>query len=116
LLQYKDPTKADLKEIPPAVVMSVLMAATTSAGEKLSDADWQSVERACDLADRLEKVRAKVGTTVDSLFCCLLTHFDSDLHVRQFENECSCAKFVSYCRYNYSSQITRCGRRAEWTR
>ena len=56
----KDPTRADLKEIPPAVVMSVLMAATTSVGQKLSDPEWQSVEGACDLADRLEKVRTKV--------------------------------------------------------
>ena len=40
--------------------MSVLMAATTSTGQKLSDSGWQSVERACDLADRLEKVRTKV--------------------------------------------------------
>jgi U4/U6 small nuclear ribonucleoprotein PRP31 len=61
LLQHKDPTRADLKEIPPAVVMSVLMAATTTTGQKLSDSEWQSVERACDLADRLEKVRSKVG-------------------------------------------------------
>jgi U4/U6 small nuclear ribonucleoprotein PRP31 len=41
--------------------MSVLMAATTTTGQKLSDSEWQSVERACDLADRLEKVRSKVG-------------------------------------------------------
>jgi len=40
--------------------MSVLMAATTSAGQKLLDSEWLSVERACDLADRLEKVRSKV--------------------------------------------------------
>jgi U4/U6 small nuclear ribonucleoprotein PRP31 len=69
LLQHKDPTRADLKEIPAAVVMSVLMAATTSTGQKLSDSEWQSVERACDLADRLEKVRTKVGTTIYSLHC-----------------------------------------------
>lgn len=65
----KDPTRADLKEIPGAVVMSVLMAATTSAGQKLSDPEWQSVERACDLADRLEKVRTKVQSTIDSPLC-----------------------------------------------
>lgn len=69
LLQYKDPTRADLKEIPAAVVMSVLMAATTSTGQKLSDSEWQSVERACDLADRLEKVRTKVGFTIYLLHC-----------------------------------------------
>ncbi|KAF8264964.1 hypothetical protein EI94DRAFT_1772531 [Lactarius quietus] len=37
LANDEDPTRADLKEIPPAVVMSVLMAATTSTGQKLSD-------------------------------------------------------------------------------
>ncbi|KAI0248712.1 hypothetical protein BJV78DRAFT_1276473 [Lactifluus subvellereus] len=66
LANDEDPTKADLKEIPPAVVMSVLMAATTSAGQKLSDSGWQSVERACDLADRLEKVRTKIFMYVSS--------------------------------------------------
>jgi len=49
--------------------MSVLMAATTSAGQKLSDPEWHSVERACDLADRLEKVRTKVKSTIDSPVC-----------------------------------------------
>ena len=67
--EKKDPTRADLKEIPAAVVMSVLMAATTSAGQKLSDPEWQSVERACDLADRLEKVRTKVKSIIDSPLC-----------------------------------------------
>jgi U4/U6 small nuclear ribonucleoprotein PRP31 len=71
LLDNKDPTKADLKEIPAAVVMSVLMAATTTMGQKLSDPEWLSVERACDLADRLEKIRTKVGTTVGSLPCLI---------------------------------------------
>ena len=110
----KDPTRADLKEIPPAVVMSVLMAATTSVGQKLSDPEWQSVEGACDLADRLEKVRTKVQSLIP---CSVneLTWFDTDLHVRQFENECPCAKFVSYHRYNHSGQITRCGGRVERT-
>ncbi|KAH8988625.1 Nop domain-containing protein [Lactarius akahatsu] len=66
LANDEDPTRADLKEIPPAVVMSVLMAATTSTGQKLSDSGWQSVERACDLADRLEKVRTKIFMYVSS--------------------------------------------------
>ncbi|KAI9454616.1 Nop domain-containing protein [Russula earlei] len=66
LANDEDPTRADLKEIPPAVVMSVLMAATTSAGQKLSDSEWLSVERACDLADRLEKVRTKIFMYVSS--------------------------------------------------
>jgi U4/U6 small nuclear ribonucleoprotein PRP31 len=51
--------------------MSVLMAATTTMGRKLSDPEWQSVERACDLADRLEKVRTKVRTNVNSLVCLI---------------------------------------------
>ena len=95
--------------------MSVLMAATTSAGQKLSDPEWQSVERACDLADRLEKVRTKVQRTISSRSINGLTKLDSDLHVRQFANECPCAKFVSYRRYNHSGQITRCGRWPECT-
>ncbi len=113
----KDPTRADLKEIPPAVVMSVLMAATTSTGQKLSDSNWQSVERACDLADRLEKVRTKVRTLSGLLYCRRTDSppLNLDLHVRQFENECSCAKFVSYRRYNHSGQIARCGGRFERT-
>ena len=49
--------------------MSVLMAATTSTGQKLSDSGWQSVERACDLADRLEKVRTKVRSLFNLLRC-----------------------------------------------
>lgn len=91
--------------------MSVLMAATTSAGQKLSDPEWQSVERACDLADRLEKVRTKVKRKLIRRSVEGLIKLHSDLHVRQFANECPCAKFVSYRRYNHSGQITRCGRR-----
>ena len=49
--------------------MSVLMAATTSTGQKLSDSGWQTVERACDLADRLEKVRTKVRALSNLLRC-----------------------------------------------
>jgi U4/U6 small nuclear ribonucleoprotein PRP31 len=41
--------------------MSVLITATTSPGQPLTDAAWQAVERACDLADRLEEARKKVG-------------------------------------------------------
>ena len=40
--------------------MSVSMTATTSAGRQLSDSEWQAVQRACDLADRLEESRKKV--------------------------------------------------------
>lgn len=41
--------------------MSVLITATTSSGEPLSDVRWKAVERACDLADRLEETRKTVS-------------------------------------------------------
>ena len=57
----EDPTKVDLQGIlPPAIIMSVLVTATTTAGQQLSEAEWQAVQRACDLADRLEEARKKV--------------------------------------------------------
>ena len=40
--------------------MSVVVTATTSSGQQLSDAEWTAVQRACDLADRLEEARKKV--------------------------------------------------------
>lgn len=40
--------------------MSVVVTATTTTGRRLADADWAAVERACDLADRLEEARKKV--------------------------------------------------------
>jgi len=59
----QDPTKVDLAGVlPPAVIMSVLVTATTTSGETLTEAAWQAVERACDLADRLEEARKKVCT------------------------------------------------------
>ena len=42
--------------------MSVLVAATTTSGEPLSEQEWQSVQRACDLADRLEEARKNVSS------------------------------------------------------
>jgi U4/U6 small nuclear ribonucleoprotein PRP31 len=42
--------------------MSVLVTATTSPGKPLTEAEWQAVQRACDLADRLEEARKKVNT------------------------------------------------------
>ena len=42
--------------------MSVLVTATTTSGEPLSEQEWQSVQRACDLADRLEEARKNVGS------------------------------------------------------
>jgi U4/U6 small nuclear ribonucleoprotein PRP31 len=40
--------------------MSVLVTATTTSGKQLTDAEFGAVERACDLADRLEEARRKV--------------------------------------------------------
>ena len=41
--------------------MSVLVTATTTMGEKLADAEWIAVQRACELADRLDDARKKVS-------------------------------------------------------
>ncbi|CDO74558.1 hypothetical protein BN946_scf184632.g15 [Trametes cinnabarina] len=63
----EDPTKVNLQGIlPPAIIMSVLVTATTTAGQPLSDSEWKAVERACDLADRLEEVRKKIFQYVSS--------------------------------------------------
>ncbi|KAJ8495901.1 hypothetical protein ONZ45_g12669 [Pleurotus djamor] len=63
----EDPTKVNLTGIlPPAVIMSVLVTATTTSGEPLSEAAWNAVKRACDLADRLEEARKKIFMYVSS--------------------------------------------------
>ena len=46
--------------LPPAVIMSVVVTATTTSGKQLPDKDWAAIQRACDLADRLEEARKKV--------------------------------------------------------
>jgi len=62
----QDPTKVDLTGVlPSAIIMSVLVTATTTHGQRLSDSEWKVVERACDLTDKLEEARRKV---VNSLF------------------------------------------------
>ncbi|KAF9224294.1 Nop domain-containing protein [Gyrodon lividus] len=67
LANNEDPTKVDLTGVlPAAVIMSVLITATTSSGQPLSDAQWQAVERACHLADRLEEARKKTFMYVSS--------------------------------------------------
>ncbi|KAH9947310.1 Nop domain-containing protein [Amylocystis lapponica] len=63
----EDPTKVDLAGIlPPAIIMSVLVTATTTSGQSLSQAEWQTVQQACDLADRLEEARKKIFMYVSS--------------------------------------------------
>lgn len=67
LANTEDPTKADLAGVlPPAVVMSVLITATTTSGQTLTDAEWAAVEKACDLADKLEEARKKIFMYVSS--------------------------------------------------
>ncbi|KAG2751502.1 Nop domain-containing protein [Suillus brevipes Sb2] len=67
LANSEDPTKADLAGVlPPAVVMSVLITATTTSGQTLTDAEWTAVEKACDLADKLEEARKKIFMYVSS--------------------------------------------------
>ena len=61
----QDPTKVDLTGVlPPAIVMSVLVTATTTHGQRLSDSEWKVVERACDLTDKLEEARRKVDDLI----------------------------------------------------
>ncbi|EPQ59357.1 Nop domain-containing protein [Gloeophyllum trabeum ATCC 11539] len=63
----EDPTKVDLAGVlPPAVIMSVLVTATTTSGHQLTDAQYAAVQRACDLADRLEEARKKIFMYVSS--------------------------------------------------
>ncbi|KAL6298725.1 Nop domain-containing protein [Sparassis latifolia] len=67
LANHEDPTKVDLAGIlPPAIIMSVLVTATTTSGQPLSDAEWKTVQHACDLADRLEEARKKIFMYVSS--------------------------------------------------
>ena len=40
--------------------MSVVVTATTTHGQRLSDSEWKVVERACDLTDNLEEAKRKV--------------------------------------------------------
>ena len=47
--------------------MSVLVTATTTSGQPLTEAAWNTVERACGLADRLEEARKKVRNTTLSV-------------------------------------------------
>ncbi|KZS94095.1 Nop domain-containing protein [Sistotremastrum niveocremeum HHB9708] len=62
-----DLAKVDLGGIlPPAIVMSVVVTATTTPGKPLTQSEWLSVERACELADRLEDARRQIFTYVSS--------------------------------------------------
>ncbi|THH01843.1 hypothetical protein EW026_g897 [Hermanssonia centrifuga] len=63
----EDPTKVNLHGIlPSAIVMSVMITATTTNGHPLSEAEWGAVQRACELADNLEEARKKIFMYVSS--------------------------------------------------
>ncbi|KAJ3713620.1 Nop domain-containing protein [Lentinula raphanica] len=67
LANNEDLTKVDLAGVlPPAIIMSVVVTATTTSGRQLSAAEWAAVQRACDLADRLEEARKKIFLYVSS--------------------------------------------------
>ncbi|KAF8665759.1 hypothetical protein AX16_000207 [Volvariella volvacea WC 439] len=67
LANNEDLTKVDLTGIlPPAVIMSVVVTATTTPGKQLTDAQWLAIDKACDLADRLEEARKKIFMYVSS--------------------------------------------------
>jgi len=57
----QDLAKVNLQGVlPPAIIMSVVVTSTTTPGKVLSNEEWAAVQRACDLADRLEEARKKV--------------------------------------------------------
>ncbi|KAI0347438.1 Nop domain-containing protein [Trametopsis cervina] len=63
----EDPTKVNLTAfLPSAIVMSVMITATTTTGQPLPENEWKAVERACDLADDLEEARKKIFMYVSS--------------------------------------------------
>ncbi|KAJ3789686.1 hypothetical protein GGU10DRAFT_342576 [Lentinula aff. detonsa] len=67
LANTEDLTKVDLAGVlPPAIIMSVVVTATTTSGRQLTEAEWAAVQRACDLADRLEEARKKIFLYVSS--------------------------------------------------
>ena len=111
----EDPTKVNLQGIlPPAIIMSVLVTATTTTGQPLTEASWEAVQRACDLADRLEEARKKVSPA----FCAHMTlpvyPNATDLPVRQLTNEYPCSQPIRYRRYHHSREVARSCRWSLW--
>ncbi|TFK76071.1 Nop domain-containing protein [Pluteus cervinus] len=67
LANNEDLTKVNLAGVlPPAVIMSVAVTASTTSGRQLTDAEWAAIEKACDLADSLEETRKKIFFYVSS--------------------------------------------------
>jgi U4/U6 small nuclear ribonucleoprotein PRP31 len=62
LANNHDLAKVNLSGIlPSAIIMSVVVTSTNTPGRLLSDQQWAAVQRACELTDRLEDARKKVG-------------------------------------------------------
>ncbi|KXN86362.1 U4/U6 small nuclear ribonucleoprotein Prp31 [Leucoagaricus sp. SymC.cos] len=67
LANTEDLAKVNLAGVlPPAIIMSVAVTASTTSGRQLSDQEWKAVAKACDLADRLEEARKKIFMYVSS--------------------------------------------------
>ena len=78
----EDPKKIDLSGIlPQAVIMSVHIAASTTAGKPLSGNEWLAVQNACNLADRLEEARKKVSSPIEK-HGAVVNIATSDIHLR----------------------------------
>lgn len=107
----KDLPKADLAGVlPPAIVMSVVVTATTTSGKMLSDSEWKAVERACDLADQLEDARKKVRLFLYFLARTSGLTSSLDIHVRELKNECARSKPIRYSWYYHSRKTAWCRR------
>ena len=44
--------------------MSVVVTASTTSGRRLSEKEWKAIEKACNLADRLEEARKQVWSGI----------------------------------------------------
>eukprot|EP00026_Physarum_polycephalum_P006675 Phypoly_transcript_06726.p1 GENE.Phypoly_transcript_06726~~Phypoly_transcript_06726.p1 ORF type:complete len:512 (+),score=126.15 Phypoly_transcript_06726:118-1653(+) len=62
-----DLTQVDLTDlIPAASIMIVSVAASTTTGEPLEEAEWLKIAKACDMALELDECRKKILTYVES--------------------------------------------------
>ncbi|KAG8832986.1 U4/U6-U5 snRNP complex subunit prp31 [Serendipita sp. 400] len=67
LANNEDPTKVQLDGILPAAIkMSLLMTATNTRGQQLTEQQWRSIEKACTTAEKLEEAKQKIFTYVSS--------------------------------------------------
>jgi len=67
LANHADASKVNLQGVlPSAIVMSVLLTATTTTGGTMSEVQWQAVSQACDMSDRLDEARSKIFSYVSS--------------------------------------------------